>query len=232
MRVIRVAIYRNNKRIDSPASAVILLHMLPNLKYEFELWYRGIDVVAGVDEVGRGALAGPLVAAAVCWDPDFIKRRQSSAPITLIKDSKLLGQKARQELSDFIHKNALHIQIIEISPQEIDQCGVGEANKKALAQAGCLIPGIRHILVDHFKINSEPIPHTPVPNGDSKSLSIASASIIAKVYRDNLMRQKYHNKYPLYGFGSHVGYGTKNHREAIKQHGLCNVHRKSFVLKN
>jgi len=197
---------------------------------EINLWNKGIKFIAGVDEVGRGPLAGPIVAAAVIWkvNTDFTSHEHFS----LINDSKKLTEKRRLLLSDFIKKKALDYAVFEISPAEIDQNGVGEANKKALYEAVKMLRNCEHLLTDHFSISSEsdPFDETCLDKGDQKSISIAAASIIAKVYRDNLMRGKYHQLYPQYGFDTHVGYGTKKHIEAIKKFGFCPIHRRSFKV--
>lgn len=205
---------------------------LNNISYEKSLWEKGLLVVAGADEVGRGAIAGPIVTAAVTWNPqklnDIIKG-QSITEIYKINDSKKLSEKNRILLSEFIIKNADQFSIVEIDNNEIDTYGVGEINKKALQDACQNIKNIEYALIDYFKINLE-IPVLSITKGDQKSLSIASASIIAKVYRDNLMKEKYHKIYPQYGFDKNVGYGTKTHMQAIKTFGLTPIHRKSYNL--
>ncbi len=209
-----------------------------NLKYESTLWNSGTGIIAGVDEVGRGPLAGPIVAAAVVWPKVILEwTTDTEHPhfkiLQKIKDSKKVTLKNRELLDEFIKSNCQHYAIIEISSEEIDKNGVGECNIKSLEQAALSIKGIEHVLVDHHKIfKTQPTPETTsITEGESHSISIAAASIIAKVYRDNLMKNKYHNLYPEYSFDSNVGYGTKKHLEAIKAYGITPIHRKSF-LKN
>ena len=163
-----------------------------------------------------------------------------------ITDSKKVSPRKREKLADLIKNYCLEYFIVEVSSEEIDELGVGEANKKALRKAALGIKNVEHVLVDHFSIFSSenktyqsqdnrmiPISETPITNGDLLSISIASASIIAKVYRDKLMREKFHPLYPEYGFDKHVGYGTKLHLEAISKYGPCKIHRKSFrPIKN
>ena len=229
---------------------------LTNIEYEKELWGRGLKFVIGVDEVGRGCLAGPLVACAVAWSPEIatfdwekMKSEKASNELSFlleITDSKKVSPRKREKLADLIKNYCLEYFIVEVSSEEIDELGVGEANKKALRKAALGIKNVEHVLVDHFSIFSSenktyqsqdnrmiPISETPITNGDLLSISIASASIIAKVYRDKLMREKFHPLYPEYGFDKHVGYGTKLHLEAISKYGPCKIHRKSFrPIKN
>lgn len=203
------------------------------LSYEKELWDKGVDRVAGVDEVGRGCLAGPIVAAAVIWSPKILtwkeKLPEAHNILSGIKDSKKLTHNQKGSLNEFIKKNALMYSVVEISNKMIDKKGIGEANRLVLRKALEKLDRIEHALVDHFKLGDDKFSHTPITRGDAKSLSIASASIIAKVYRDKLMGG-FTKKYPLYGFENHVGYGTKQHREAISKYGLSPIHRKSFKV--
>lgn len=210
--------------------------MFENLSYEKELWSQGLTRVAGVDEVGRGCIAGPLVTAAVIWPKDLLEwtedvESEQFKLLIKIRDSKKVTKRNRNLLSEFIKENCLAYSIVEISPEEIDANGVGEANKKALREAIFKLDSVEHAFIDHFNIfNPNEVPHTPINGGDNLSISISAASIIAKVYRDNLMETKYHESYPLYGFNKHVGYGTKAHIEAVKKHGLSEIHRKSFKI--
>lgn len=205
--------------------------MLSNLRYENSLWNNGIEIVAGVDEVGRGAIAGPLVAAAVVWPKTIIT--SSNELITKIRDSKKVTKRNREILSEFIKENCLHYSIIEISSSQIDERGVGVCNIQALQDAALQIENVEHVLVDHHKIFTgfEKPDTTSITEGETHSLSIAAASIIAKVYRDNLMGTKYNDMYPEYEFAKHVGYGTKGHYVKLNSHGLTPIHRRSF-LKN
>lgn len=217
--------------------------MLQNIKYEIKLWQKGIVNVTGIDEVGRGCLAGPLVTAAVIWPPTIVEWVNNDVEkfdlLSQIKDSKKLSAAKRNTLAQFIKENSTAYAIYEIDSVEIDKHGVGEANKKALKQVVINLSKknskfkIEHVLIDHFKVftQTKEYPETSITNGDELSISIASASIIAKVYRDTLMQEHFHKKYPQYGFAKHVGYGTKTHKEAIFKYGYSPIHRQSFKLK-
>ena len=209
--------------------------------YENKLWklYGNSSVIVGVDEVGRGPLAGPIVGCAVAWTKEIIDNMlripHKKELVLQITDSKKLTPKKRTILSEFIKNECLTFSICEISAKDIDKSGVGEVNKKVLE---CAVSGIlkktkvSHVLVDYFSVCEDlNVPETALKNGDQLSFSIASASIVAKVYRDNLMVE-YHNKYPKYGFNTNVGYGTSKHIKAIKEFGYTPIHRKSFKLKN
>lgn len=197
----------------------------PDLYEETKLWNNGIQYVAGVDEVGRGAFAGPVVAAAVILAPTPFPNREK------IRDSKMLSAKQRSELEIVIKKYAIAYSISEIPVDTINRVGIGKATQEAftLAIAKLSIQPL-HILIDAFSITSIPKEkQTPIIKGDSKCCSIAAASIIAKVYRDALM-QKLDTLFKKYNFAQHKGYGTLSHRNAIKQFGLCPLHRTSFNL--
>lgn len=198
---------------------------LPTFQHEQAFWEKGLSYVAGVDEVGRGCFAGPVVAAAVVLPSGFNATSE-------INDSKLLSASKREKLAYIIKEHALSFSIAEISVQVINEVGVGKAAQAAFTKA---ILGLKkmpeHILIDAFRIKSfEPHIQTPIIHGDRISISIAAASIIAKVYRDALM-QKLHPKYKVYDFFANKGYGTKKHREALFKHGLCDLHRTSFHLE-
>lgn len=197
---------------------------LPTFEHESKYWNRGLHYVAGVDEVGRGCFAGPVVAAAVILPSTFNASNE-------IDDSKRLTPQKRNKLAEIIKKHALAYSIAEISVQIINEVGIGKAAQQAFTKA---VMGLKnapqHILVDAFRISSfAPHIQTPIIHGDRISISIAAASIIAKVYRDEYM-QKLHNKYKTYDFFTNKGYGTKKHREAITKFGLCEQHRTSFNL--
>jgi ribonuclease HII len=198
---------------------------LPTFEFESKFWNEGLHYVAGVDEVGRGCFAGPVVAAAVVLPSGFDVTSE-------INDSKLLSAQKREKLAEIIKKYALAFSIAEISVQVINDIGVGKAAQKAFEKA---ILGLKHapqhILVDAFHITAfDHSIQTPIIHGDRISISIAAASIIAKVYRDELM-QRLHEKYTEYDFFTNKGYGTKKHRDAIKKFGLCDLHRTSFNLQ-
>lgn len=188
------------------------------------LWRQGIKHIAGVDEVGRGCFAGPVVAAAVILPDNFNATDE-------INDSKLLSPKKRKELAPIIKKYSICYSIAEISIEAINADGIGKATQKAFYKSiVTLSVKPEYIFIDAFYINNlDRKNQKPIVHGDRKSISIAAASIIAKVYRDELM-QKLHDKYRQYDFYQNKGYGTKKHREAIKKFGLCDLHRKSFNL--
>ncbi len=196
----------------------------PTFDYESKLWRQGVRHIAGVDEVGRGCFAGPVVAAAVIMPEGFDATDQ-------IDDSKRILPKKREKLAKIIKEHALAFSIAEIPVQTINDIGIGKAAQKAFVNA-ILGLGIKpdHILVDAFMIHAiDRLKQTPIIHGDRLSISIAAASIIAKVYRDKLMQQ-FHLQYEAYDFYSNKGYGTKKHRDAIGKLGLCDLHRTSFDL--
>lgn len=198
----------------------------PTFDEENILWKRGIKYIAGVDEVGRGCFAGPVVAAAVIMPVNFNATDE-------INDSKLLSYKKRKKLDAIIRKYSIAYSIAEISTEIINESGIGKATQRAFLQAvQTLSVKPEYILIDAFYINNlSKKNQKPIVHGDGKSISIAAASIIAKVYRDELM-QRLHEKYPQYDFCQNKGYGTKKHREAIGKFGLSDLHRKSFNLVN
>jgi len=196
--------------------------------YDFDRNFGNYKYVAGVDEVGRGPLAGPIVAAAVILD---LKSNEHKDLILRANDSKKLSIAVRKELSFIIKEKALAYKIIAIDNEQIDKKGIGWCNNQVFLEccAGLDIkPDI--VLSDGYKIKNFSNLNEFVIKGDTLSISIACASIIAKVYRDELMLQ-YHNIYPNYGFNKNVGYGTLEHVLAIKKYGTTPIHRKSF-LKN
>lgn len=191
---------------------------------ESSLWKRGYNLICGVDEVGRGSFAGPVVAGAVIFSSDCEFPQG-------IADSKLLKAKRREELESGIKNKAVAWAIGEASVEEINEVGIGKATQTAFQKAvSALDPKAEFIIIDAFYIDYfDKSFQKPVKNGDKLSVSIAAASIIAKVYRDKLMK-KLAEIYPQYGFAKHKGYGTKSHQEAIRKYGLSKVHRKSFNL--
>ena len=178
---------------------------------------------AGCDEVGRGCLCGPVVAAAVILKPNFKQN--------FVKDSKLLTFKKRLELDSYIKENCLDFAIAEVSPKIIDEQNILNASISAMHKALenlSLVP--EFIIVDGNKFHPyKKIPHECIIKGDGKYLSIAAASILAKNYRDQLMI-KLHQEFPQYGWNKNMGYATKFHREALMEFGPTNHHRKSFRL--
>jgi ribonuclease HII len=197
----------------------------PTFEHETTHWKNGLKHIAGVDEVGRGCFAGPVVAAAVILPLGFDATDQ-------IDDSKRVPAKKRETLAVIIKEHALAYSIAEIPVSTINEIGIGKATQVAFAKAIADLPvPPDHILMDAFMIDSiAPHIQTPIIHGDRISISIAAASIIAKVYRDELM-QKLHADYEAYDFITNKGYGTKKHREAIGKFGLCDLHRTSFNLQ-
>ncbi len=193
------------------------------LTFERELWQTGKRFVAGVDEAGRGPLAGPVVAAAVVFPREFI--------IDGIKDSKTLSEKKRTDLFEQIHLKALSIGVGSVDHILIDEINVLNATFKAMHKAiDELEPAPEHLLVDGPYFPELNIPASKIVDGDSKCFTIAAASIIAKVIRDKMMIE-YDKIYPQYGFAKHKGYGTEEHIEAIRKYGFCEIHRKSFKIR-
>ena len=189
--------------------------------FEDEARRGGHRLVAGVDEVGRGALAGPVVAAAVILDP--------SAPLPEgLDDSKKLTALQRERIAAELKQTALCYGVGLISPAEIDSTNILIATRRAMCHAlGTLDPHADFLLIDALQLREVQLPQRAIIHGDSISASIAAASVIAKTFRDALMRD-YHQIYPHYGFASHVGYGTRAHLQALRTHGACPIHRRSF----
>ena len=182
---------------------------------------KGYNIVVGVDEVGRGPLAGPVVASAVILKKDQIFKK--------INDSKKVSLENRKRLFREIKEKAIDIGIGIVSCKKIDKINILNATKLAMKKAINDLDNIPEIiLLDAVKLKDISIDQKNIIKGDEKSISIAAASIIAKVTRDNIM-YKYHEKNPEYGFKTNVGYGTKEHREAIKKYGPLDIHRKSFI---
>lgn len=188
--------------------------------HEEELYAAGCARVAGVDEAGRGPLAGPVVAAAVILPPGFRDAR--------INDSKLLSAKMREELAPLIKKAAVACAVAAVSAREIERINIRQASLLAMAKAvRRLAPPPDFLLIDAMRIEAVDLPQRPIVGGDRLSASIAAASILAKVARDRIMTG-YHRLFPAYNFAGHKGYGTREHREAIRLHGPCREHRRTF----
>ena len=198
---------------------------IPNLKYEKTLQQEGYLSIAGVDEAGRGAWAGPVVAAAVVLP--FLNRYYG------INDSKLLTPQQRESILLKIYAIAIDIGIGIAETEEIDAMGVGKATYLAMRRAvGNLSVQPQYVLVDGFKVGFAEAPSMGIIDGDCKSVSIAAASIVAKVARDRMMVEIHHSV-PQYHFDLHKGYGTFVHQTKIKEHGICEWHRKSYIpIKN
>lgn len=189
---------------------------------EQELHRQGYVNVAGVDEVGRGPLAGPVVAAAVILPHDF--------DVLGIDDSKKLSEKRREELYEVITEKAVAWGIGMADHETIDEINILQAAKLAMKRALAELEDVDYITFDAMKIEDIDIPQESVIKGDSKILAIAAASIVAKVTRDRMMME-YAKQYPGYGFEKNKGYGTKAHYEGISEHGICPIHRRSFLKK-
>lgn len=203
--------------------------LLTMQQFENQLRAEGLKYIAGIDEVGRGPLAGPVVSACVILQEDF--------DVLGVDDSKKLSEKKREDLFDKILSKSIAYGIGMCDNSVIDEINILNATKKAMAEAvtkaemmlrdkvGC---GIDHLLIDALKLDDVDIPQTGIIKGDGKSVSIAAASIIAKVTRDKMM-QDYAKEYPYYAFESNKGYGTRAHYEGIKEHGITPIHRKTFL---
>ncbi len=197
--------------------------------YEYECYDAGHRYVAGVDEAGRGAWAGPIVAAAVIFPKDILETcaEETRLALSSIRDSKKLTPKKREELYDTIITYAFSFAVAEISEKDIDQNGIQWANVSVMTKAvQNLSQQPDYVLSDGY-IKPEGYKGMAMVKGDSKVLSIAAASILAKVARDKIMA-KYSDIYSFYGFDKHKGYGTSQHHQALKDHGPCTLHRKSF----
>jgi len=190
-------------------------------RYEAQAWRTGLSRIAGIDEAGRGPLAGPVVAAAVVIAPD---RR-----IKGLCDSKVLPPEKREALFAIIHERAIAVGVGIVDHLTIDRINILEATRVAMMQALAgltLIPEL--VITDFVKLRECPCPQRNLVDGDARCATVAAASIIAKVTRDRLMRAL-DAEYPLYGFAKHKGYATAEHIAAIDRHGLCPLHRRSFV---
>jgi ribonuclease HII len=190
-------------------------------RFEAQAWRTGLTRVAGVDEAGRGPLAGPVVAAAVVIAPD---RR-----VRGLADSKVLPPERREELFARIHERAVAVGVGIVDHLTIDRINILEATRVAMSQALAalaLVPEL--IITDFVSLRACPCPQRNLVDGDARCASVAAASIVAKVTRDRLMREL-DPEYPAYGFAKHKGYATAEHIAAIDRHGLCTLHRRSFV---
>lgn len=197
--------------------------ILLTMDREMEVRARGFSAVCGIDEAGRGPLAGPVVAAAVIL-PEGIQ-------LPGVTDSKKITEKKREILFDFVKENALAYGIGQATEEEIDSVNILQATFLAMRRAVVALPiPADYALVDGNRIQGLPIPADTVIGGDGNVLSIAAASILAKVTRDRYMRDMA-VQYPEYGFEKHKGYGTKAHYAAIEQYGICPLHRKTFLKK-
>jgi len=196
---------------------------VPKELFDFDENYReqGNKIIAGVDEVGRGPLAGPVVIGAVALPSCFYEKH--------INDSKKLKEVQRIKLDAIIRKNCIDFSLVIISPAEIDRLNIRQATLKGMREAlNNLLVKPDLVLVDGEEISQMPLSQEKIIKGDAKSLSIASASIIAKVFRDKIM-ELYHKKFPQFAFDQHKGYGTNFHRSALVKYGPSPIHRQSFL---
>lgn len=188
--------------------------------FEEEARGRGFRIIAGLDEAGRGPIAGPVVAAAVVLPP----RKKLSG----VNDSKKLSAEQREEIFPLIRQKAMAVGVGIVEVEEIDRLNILQASLKAMKLAVQNLPlAPDFLLIDGSHCLNLPLAQRAIPQGDQKCQSIAAASIIAKVTRDRLMLA-YHREYPQYNFARHKGYGTKEHLLAIRQYGCCPIHRQSF----
>ena len=214
---VQAAISKRKRELQKQVDEDLRLEKM--LAYEKELYTQGIDLIAGVDEVGRGPLAGPVVAAAVIL-PENCK-------IPGLNDSKKIPKSKHKEIYEAVLQNAIAIGIGVKDNQVIDQVNIYEATKLAMMEAiGQLDPQPQHLLIDAMKLDL-PIPHTSIIKGDANSLSIAAASIVAKVTRDQMM-EEFDCEYPGYDFTQNAGYGTANHLAGLDKLGVTPIHRRSF----
>ena len=191
-----------------------------NLVYECQAKLAGYSLVAGIDEAGRGPLAGPVVAAAVILPEDIT--------LSGVRDSKKMSFRAREKSYSIILKKAIDISLAVVSPQEIDHINILQATRKAMKLAVLsLNPQPDYLLIDGNQDIDLPVCQKCIIKGDQLSLSISAASVLAKVYRDRIMNS-YHELYPVYDFCSNKGYGTPGHIQAIDKYGPCRIHRLTF----
>ena len=214
---VQAAISKRKRELQKQVDEDLRLEKM--LAYEKELYAQGIDLIAGVDEVGRGPLAGPVVAAAVILP--------KACKIPGLNDSKKIPKSKHKEIYEAVLQNAIAIGIGIKDNQVIDQVNIYEATKLAMMEAiGQLEPQPQHLLIDALKLDL-PISQTSIIKGDANSLSIAAASIVAKVTRDQMM-EKFDREYPGYDFAKNAGYGTANHLAGLDQLGVTPIHRRSF----
>ena len=214
---VQAAISKRKRELQKQVDEDLRLEKM--LAYEKELYTQGIHLIAGVDEVGRGPLAGPVVAAAVILP--------KACKIPGLNDSKKIPKSKHKEIYEAVLQNAIAIGIGIKDNQVIDQVNIYEATKLAMMEAiGQLEPQPQHLLIDAMKLDL-PIPQTSIIKGDANSLSIAAASIVAKVTRDQMM-EEFDREYPGYDFAQNAGYGTANHLAGLQKLGVTPIHRRSF----
>ncbi len=197
----------------------------PTIEFEKSLWKQGFQLVAGIDEAGRGAWAGPVMAGAAILPVDYL----IGIALHGVRDSKMLSPAQREKMAEIIKAHALSWAVGSADNLEIDQIGILPATKLAMRralEALSVIPD--YLLIDFVHLPEIAIPQLSIVKGDAKSLSIASASILAKTTRDKWMTENAAVSYPHYGFEKHKGYGTKLHRDRIAEWGPCEIHRLTF----
>ena len=208
------------KRVSAPRQGELFPQPRGLYGFEREAWRQGVQRIAGVDEVGRGPLAGPVVAAAVVLDPG---RR-----IPGLRDSKLLTESQRERLAEEIWAHALAVGLGEADAATIDKINILEATRLAMRRA---LSGLENppelVLIDAVRLPALDSPQRAIVKGDRRCASIAAASIVAKVHRDRLMTE-WDRHYPRYGFAEHKGYATAGHQAALRRYGPCPLHRRSF----
>ncbi len=199
---------------------------MPDLSLELRLRSEGYRLVAGVDEAGRGPLAGPVVSAAVILPPDLT----GSEPwLCLLDDSKALSAAQRERAAEAVRQHAVAVGVGQVGPQEIDQMGIGQAAIESMMRAVADLPVLpAHLLLDYVPIMECPFPFRSIVKGDSISYSIAGASNVAKVTRDRIM-QEADSLFPGYAFAQNKGYPTVRHRSLLRELGPCSIHRRSFA---
>ncbi|MEO8288079.1 MAG: ribonuclease HII [Chloroflexota bacterium] len=215
-------------------TTIVSRRTVPNWDNELELCFDGHMLVAGVDEAGRGAWAGPLVAGAVIFpNPHTLQAAQSAADLSeelaALRDSKMLTEHVRERLLGAIYESALAVGVGIVSPALIDVIGIGPSNRLAMARA-IRSMGVwpDYLVIDAFRLPTVPVQQRPIIKGDATCMSIAAASVVAKVTRDRIMHVL-NEEYPAYSFAQHKGYGTPTHAAAILREGVTPVHRKSFA---
>jgi ribonuclease HII len=204
-----------------------LIPASPDLSFEHILWSQGVQLIAGMDEAGRGALAGPVAAGVV------ILPNQADLIVQLsgVRDSKQMSPLQRAKWAERLHAMALAWGVGFASAAEIDAIGIVPATRLAARRALKQLQVMpQHLLLDYLRLSEVSLPQTPLVKGDQRSLSIAAASILAKTARDGLLCD-YERQYPGYGFAAHKGYGTVAHRRAMQRLGLSPIHRRSFQWK-
>ncbi len=208
--------------------------MAPSFELESKFYAQGFSLVAGVDEAGRGPLAGPVVAGAVIFPGSLFSSslhngQHDHSWLGMVDDSKVLSHRQRLAALEHIRKHALALGVGLATAQEIDAYGIVPATKKAMQRAlDSLKIAPSHLLIDHVQLTAPGIPFYSLPHGDRVSYSIAAASILAKVTRDRMMSEA-DAIYPEYGFASHKGYGTAEHRRRLSELGPCPIHRRTFA---